>query len=409
MMGRMRNSHCRHCLQWPILGFVILLLLTRCGTLAPVTEEAVEVARETESGLSYTIHQAGTGIRPVSGDTVSVHYTARLEDGTVFDSSYERGAPIRYVLGSGRVIDGWEEGVALLREGTRATFVIPPQLAYGERGYARVPANATLTFEMELVTVTKGVAPPPPPAEEIGLSAADLPSFESLGVEWIERGTGEKLVDEMSVRLHYTGYLQDGKTVFDSSFQRGEPISFIMGRGMLIDGLEEGLRQLSVGDNAMISIPFEKAYGLSGRGPIPPRANLIFHVEVLDAQPIPTPRPYNVEGIEPLETETGLMAYIIEEGSGENPSVGDMLTVHYSGYLSDGTLFDSSVQRNEPLRFVLGFGQVIRGWDEGFAMLKKGGRARLVIPPGLAYGEDGAGPIPPGETLYFDVELLDFR
>jgi FKBP-type peptidyl-prolyl cis-trans isomerase len=107
-------------------------------------------------------------------------------------------------------------------------------------------------------------------------------------------------------------------------------------------------------------------------------------------------------------TASGLQYVIIEEGSGEAPQPGDIVEVHYSGTLADGTEFDSSYERGEPIRFPLGLGQVIPGWDEGIALLKVGSKAKLVIPPELAYGAGGAGGvIPPDATLTFEVELVN--
>ncbi|HMQ43596.1 peptidylprolyl isomerase [Mariniflexile maritimum] len=109
---------------------------------------------KTESGLRYQIIQKGTGAKAEKGKNVSVHYKGQLADGTVFDSSYKRNAPIEFPLGVGQVISGWDEGIQLLRVGDKARFVIPSHLGYGSRGAGGViPPDATLIFDVELMNV----------------------------------------------------------------------------------------------------------------------------------------------------------------------------------------------------------------------------------------------------------------
>ncbi|RTY95304.1 peptidylprolyl isomerase [Flavobacterium sp. GT3R68] len=109
---------------------------------------------KTDSGLRYQFIQRGNGKKAQNGKTVSVHYTGQLEDGKVFDSSYPRKKPIEFPLGQGNVIEGWDEGIALLQVGDKARFVIPAHLGYGSRGAGgAIPPNATLIFDVELMDV----------------------------------------------------------------------------------------------------------------------------------------------------------------------------------------------------------------------------------------------------------------
>ena len=117
-------------------------------------------------------------------------------------------------------------------------------------------------------------------------------------------------------------------------------------------------------------------------------------------------KPSKVDG-KATKTASGLEYWDLKAGTGETAVKGQMVRVHYTGWLTDGKKFDSSVDRREPFSFSLGAGEVIKGWDEGVAGMKVGGKRQLRIPPELGYGERGAGrAIPPNATLIFDVELL---
>ena len=116
--------------------------------------ELAQGFKKTETGLRYKFISKGDGAKAEKGKTVAVHYKGMLPDGTVFDSSYKRKQPIEFPLGKGMVSAGWDEGIAMLKEGDQARFVVPPHIAYGKRGAGGViPPNATLIFDVELVAV----------------------------------------------------------------------------------------------------------------------------------------------------------------------------------------------------------------------------------------------------------------
>lgn len=230
----------------------------------------------TESGLKYTIYQRGTGELAQMGDIVKVHYVGKLENDSIFDSSRKRGEPLRFKLGAGQVIKGWEEGISHMRVGDKAKLVIPPELAYGDRELPGIPANSTLIFDVELMEVIK-------PAKPFDVEGKDTISYPS-GLKIImvkEMPSAPMAKNGQTVSVHYTGYLQNGKA-FDSSVERGEPISFPLGAGKVIKGWDEGISKLHVGEKARFIIPPHLGYGAAGYPPvIPENATLIFDVELI--------------------------------------------------------------------------------------------------------------------------------
>lgn len=122
--------------------------------MAKTIDKLSEGSQKTASGLRYIVKKPGTGAHPKNGQTVFVHYEGRFADGTVFDSSYRRGTPIDFPVGTGSVIKGWDEALLGMKVGEQRTLIIPPALAYGERGYpGAIPPNSWLIFEVELVKI----------------------------------------------------------------------------------------------------------------------------------------------------------------------------------------------------------------------------------------------------------------
>lgn len=266
-----------------VLFLLVVLLLSGCSIWSGVEKEEKGDELEyitTDSGLKYAILEKGDGVQAKAGDFVSVHYKGTLLDSTQFDSSYERGKPIEFELGVGRVIKGWDEGIALLHVGDKGRFEIPSELAYGARATGSIPANSTLIFDVELIKVT-----PAPVIEEYNTEGKVSATTESgLIFTLVEEGNGKKAAPGYTATVHYTGYLEDG-SIFDSSVKRNQPFQFDLGMGNVIAGWEEGVALMKVGDKARLEIPYQLAYGEDGfPGVIPPKSTLIFDVELLDVE-----------------------------------------------------------------------------------------------------------------------------
>jgi len=203
-----------------------------------------------------------------------------------------------------------------------------------------------------------------------------------------------------NVRVNYTGWTTDGK-MFESSSQRGGPATFPL--NSVIAGCTEGVQLMTEGEKTRFWIPENLAYKGQGNAP---RGMLVFDVELLSFVPGPkTPPDVAAPPKDAKRTASGLAYKVLKPGSGKkHPSATSTVTVHYSGWTTDGKPFDSSVQRGEPATFALN--QVIAGWTEGVQLMTEGEKTRFWIPEGLAY--KGQGKAPRG-MLVFEIELLSFH
>ena len=271
------------------LSIILILALFACQKPSSKQEDSVAETQTTTvqtpgageaittpTGLKYIDEVVGTGKTPKTGDKVKVHYTGTLEDGTKFDSSLDRNQPFEFPLGVGRVIKGWDQGIASMKVGGKRKLIIPPELAYGERAVGSIPANSILFFDVELIEVI----------EKFVDTDFSLPGREEVtksGLRMIihKRGNGEIPLPGQTVKVHYTGLLENGSK-FDSSHDRGQPISFPLGQGRVIKGWDEALALMSKGEKRTLIIPPDIAYGSRGKGKIPPNSILIFEVELID-------------------------------------------------------------------------------------------------------------------------------
>jgi len=217
----------------------------------------------------------------------------------------------------------------------------------------------------------------------------------------LQPGTGKtKPLPTDLVTVNYTGWTTDGK-MFDSSFAHNPPNTFPLNR--VIKGWGEGVQLMVAGEKRRFWIPQEIAYnGMAGR----PAGMLVFDIELLDMQPSPETPPADVAAPpkDAKKTASGLAYKSLRAGKGgAHPTERSNVTVHYTGWTTDGKMFDTSVDKGQPISF--GLGEVISGWTEGLQLMTVGEKMRFWIPEKLAY----KGERPPRGMLVFDVELLAFK
>lgn len=265
--------------------------------------------QETESGIKYYFHESGGTEKPVLGDVLSLNMMYVIEDSVLFDS-HDMGMPVYLPMMESQFPGDIYECLGMMAVGDSATFKISAA---------------------DFFLYTAGMMEVPPFVEEDTEMVFNIKLLQAMDEEAYYQEEQRKMEEHMAAE-------------------------------MLRADQEEELM-----------------------------------LEYLAA-----------EGIRVQPTSSGLYYVETEKGDGRKVEAGDMVSVHYEGRLLDGTVFDSSYDRGEPIEFVVGQGRVIAGWDEGIAMMKVGGKATLVIPSKLGYGQRGAGAIIPAySTLVFDVELVD--
>jgi peptidylprolyl isomerase len=356
----------------------------------------------TPSGLKVEhLAEGKPGTAPVPGDRVKVHYTGWLADGKKFDSSVDRGEPFEFMLGVKLVIDGWDEGIALMNVGGKCKLHIPSKLAYGKEGRGeRIPPNADLVFELELLDVIKGEPPPAMPP-----SVPERQKTTESGIKWemLAEGTGDAPQATDIVKLRYFIWTTDGKFVLSSAVL-GQPIAGPADTVRLTrlseKFLPEAVSLMRQGAKGRFEVPPVLCWGKNK--PLPSLGEDITTVWQLDLEEIV--RFAKLDPEKTKKTASGLEYEVLREGTGAAPEARDGVAVFYTGWFEDGKEFDSAHRRGEPARFALS--GVIPGWTEGLQLMKEGAICRFRIPWNLAYGEQGRGPIPAKANLVFQIELL---
>ncbi|MEZ6050720.1 MAG: FKBP-type peptidyl-prolyl cis-trans isomerase [Planctomycetaceae bacterium] len=235
------------------------------------------------SGLKYRILRKGNGRGPTLRDKAELNYAAWFNNGRVFDTSYDIGQP--QIVPMDVAILGLSEGLTMITEGGMIELEIPAKLAYGANGSGKkIPPNATLHYLVELIRVI----PPPEPVVP-GSADPDAPeeftsTTSGLKYRILRKGNDKKPSLANKVRVHYRGWLDNGAT-FDSSYDRGEPASFVL--SLVVPAWGEALPLVGEGGMIELEVPSHLGYGTKGSPPvIPPNATLHFLIELIDFEPL---------------------------------------------------------------------------------------------------------------------------
>lgn len=286
-----------------VLFAVLVIVLPACGGSAsgPSARDADCVKVEGSAGEEPTVElegcgdppeelvtedlAEGNGVAAEASSTLSVKYVGVLwPDGKEFDSSWSRGEPATF--GLDQVIPGWSEGLVGLKEGGRRLLVVPPDLGYGSQGAGSdIPPDSTLVFVVDLVEVVPPIEVPEAlqTKPEVQIPAGTPPPT-SLQVQDEVVGAGPDAKTGDSVTLNYVGVAWSTGEEFDSTWERGQPAEFTLGR--LVPGFNQGVEGMKVGGRRRIVIPPDLAYGAAGQPPaIAPNETLVFVVDLLAVDP----------------------------------------------------------------------------------------------------------------------------
>ena len=407
---------------------------------------------KTESGLYYKLYKVSKDtIKPKVGDWITLDYKlvvkVKSKDSTLSDSKKTSQGSVRLQIPPSDYKGDLYSGMKIMSSGDSAIFIIPADSLF-KRTFKQpsrppfVDSNSVVQFFVHLKLIENPADLMKKEAETLkkyvqtnNITVAPTPS----GIYFIEteKGKGLKIDSGLMVKLHFTVSLIDGKQIF-STREQPEPIEFEYGKQFDTKGLEEAVAKMTKGGKAKVVVPSRLAFGEQGRGTLVPAfSTLLYDVEIVDVQSKADNEKAKAEQKKKAEikvdaakkAEAGLLQkylkdnkittkptasglYYIEKvkGTGAQAMAGKKVGVQYTGTLLNGKKFDSSRDRGvKPFEFELGKSQVIKGWDEGIAMMRKGGKAILIVPSSIAYGERDMGDITPYSTLVFDVELVDVK
>uniref|UniRef100_A0A8C7HFW9 peptidylprolyl isomerase n=1 Tax=Oncorhynchus kisutch TaxID=8019 RepID=A0A8C7HFW9_ONCKI len=356
---------------------------------------------------TFVPEQCGRAVKV--GDYVRYHYNGMFPDGKKFDSSYDRGSTYNVYVGKKQLIEGMDRALVGMCVNERRLVTIPPQLAYGKEGYGDViPSDAILNFDVLLLDVWNaddGVQSETYYTPENCSRKVEVSDY----VRYHYNGTCTKIPDTVVittnykpevcetlakkgdfVKYHYNASLMDGSFI-DSTYNYGKTYNIVLGANQVVPGMEEGLKEMCVGERRHLVIPPHLGYGERGvDGEVPASAVLVFDIEMIEME---------------AGLPDGYMFIWNEEVSADLFTEMDA-DKDLQVLASEVLITAKSRPQLHTYNIVLGANQVVPGMEEGLKEMCVGERRHLVIPPHLGYGERG---VPASAVLVFDIEMIEME
>jgi FKBP-type peptidyl-prolyl cis-trans isomerase len=403
--------------------------------------------KKSDSGLYYKVYKVGKDtVKPKVRDWISMEYKlvvkSKGKDSTFIDSRKSQQGALRMQLPPSDYKGDIYEGMRMLAAGDSGEFIVNADSLFKKtfRQTIRpkyIDTNSVAKFSIHMITIDSPQALQKKEKETLDKFIADnkiTVAPQPSGLYYIEQveGKGIKIDSGCQVIYNVKISMVSGKQVFGQ-----DSMKFVYGKRPDMTGFLEGIKLMKKGGKARLILPSQLAFGEHGYREIPPYTSIIYDVQVVDVK---SKAEYGkVEAAEKKKQEdkkanakksessllkkylkdnkitakpTASGLYYIEKVKGTGPQIhaGSKVSVQYTGTLLNGKKFDSSRDRGgKPFDLEVGKGNVIKGWDEGLLHMSKGGKAILIVPSSIAYGEQEMGSIPAYSTLVFDIEVVDVK
>ncbi|KAF5750318.1 hypothetical protein HS088_TW03G00652 [Tripterygium wilfordii] len=334
-------------------------------------------------GLRKQILRKGISWKtPFPGDEVEVHFSGCIDGGEHLASSRDKGSPFRFKLGQCEVIKGWDEGIVTMRQGERAIFTIPPNLAYGEAGSPPlVPPNSTLIYDIEMLSWST--------VKDITGDGGVLKKITMEGEGWATPRDADEVLVKCEARL------EDGKIAYKS-----DSLEFQIGDAdHVCPAISKAVKTMRKGERAELAVKSSYGFHQYGNGSVPPASNLIVQLELVSWRSV-----IDITG------DKKVLKKIIKPGEGfDRPNEGSLVKVIYIGKLEDGTIVERKGSVEEAFEFItLEAEQINEGLERAITTMKKGEQALVTLCAGYLSGQYESSMVSFNSMVHYEVELIDF-